>query len=465
VTVVVLVDWENIFYTLDRDYHTEVRAMQCLKAIVSKASRYGNVQRVTVFYGEHLQQEDEGLVSAIQFCRAVPYPLATKTRRGKPERNLVDTYMAVEAIVLFFQLKPETTVIVAGDKGYTPVLQAIRDRQGKAVVFGLKRSTAQLLQESEFIRDEIEFLDDVLLGPAQRPLQPISAMAGLQETESAEVLKERTSVDVQRLLMTMMEYLPQMPYRHISVGRLGELLGLTDEDTEEWDNWKVLIAHAVENGQLNVADVPMPNGTQKPHYEPNWLDPLVLETILDWVVLVGTITRETTKAGEPVPLVRVLDRLAPFAVDPQTGRRIRAANPERDRLKNLYTIGVERDAIRASTAIKPSTEITEEARPVTVAMVTLHAQHPLIKEPVQVQVQLSNLPERMQEDVSSLIDAVRDCCEKRGEEEISASTLFIRLPRGFPRKVLLVAEFLKLVQIRMTASPEGRLTTLVKVAT
>lgn len=451
---VVLVDWENIFYSLTQTYRIRIPALQCLKGILAKAQEYGRLQRVVVFYGGHLQDED--LLSAIRFCGAIPYPLAPQSR-GRVEPNLADTYLTAEALVLFFELKPDTVIIVSGDKGYTSALQQIRERGGKAVVFGLQGSMARVLQESPFIRDHMVFLDDVLVQaqqPERQPIRPLSLIAAVEKTAIEK--KERTSLDVQRLLMTMMEYLPEMPYKVISRKRLTDLLGLTPQD-QEWRTWAGLIEEAVREGQLEVSSVRMPDGKEIPHYCPNWRDPLTRDTILAWSVLVGTIKELTTRRNGPVPLAVVLDHLAPAPIDAQAEPSGGGQNPERDLLKTFYTIGVERGALRADT------QMGRERRPVT--MVSLNAEHPLVKNPVRVNLDLHDLPTTLQDQVSALTHAVRELCSRKSLREVSAAAVFSSLPPDFPKKVLLIAETIKQVETRKTTSERGNPVTLVTLPT
>ena len=36
---IVLIDWENIYYTLERDYRVNVRALSCLRVILGEVKR------------------------------------------------------------------------------------------------------------------------------------------------------------------------------------------------------------------------------------------------------------------------------------------------------------------------------------------------------------------------------------------------------------------------------------------
>ena len=162
--VLVLVDWENIHYTLRRAYSLAVPPQVCIEQIAIKARSYGTTH-VSIFYNGGLTNRELGL--AIRACEAYGEPLYT-ANPNEQEKNLADTYIATEAMCRFFKDHFSLVIIVSGDNGYTPVLRAIRDNGGKAIIFSLEKALAGIIKNS-LVGEGLVLLDDLISEARESP--------------------------------------------------------------------------------------------------------------------------------------------------------------------------------------------------------------------------------------------------------------------------------------------------------
>src|SRR5438067_1381509 len=124
--VALLIDWENVFYSLRNDYNKEVPPYYCLTVIRRAAEDYGEIAIASLFYTEHLQTHQ--LIESMRSCAITGFLIHSSAPKGKPDKNLADTYLVAEAVKSFFVEQPDTIIIVSGDKGYIPVITTVRTR-------------------------------------------------------------------------------------------------------------------------------------------------------------------------------------------------------------------------------------------------------------------------------------------------------------------------------------------------
>lgn len=458
-TVVVLVDWENIFYTLERDYGITCQAQQCLKEIREKARKYGRIRQMDVFYGGHLQ--DEAFLAAMRFCSANARPLAPQTP-GQPERGLADVYLLTEALCLFFEEKPDVVVIVAGDKGYTPMLQKIQERGKMAVVMGLQKSMARLFKESDFTRDSLVYLDELILEtqrpPTRQRPKTMARIVSSHDARTPEQQEEGFEFDVRRLILIVMEVLAKTGFRHISLKKLTEIMGLSPAD-EEWHEWRGLIEKAVEADELAVTERKLKNNPNPvPHFRPNFEHEVVWTTLLYWSVLTGLI-RQLTRKRDSIPLVSILDHLAPFTrgKNTSTEEADHEDNPRRELYKVIYSIGVERGAI------VPDIVTNEEGRPAT--LVRLTPEHDLLKHPPRLEMPADMLPADIRADLDQLMTTLARLIDSSPpDRNIALARLFTHLDFRFPKHTITIAETIGLVDLFQDDGPRGFPVTFIKPA-
>jgi len=180
-----LIDWENIWISLDRVYNSRISPRTCLEKIVQHVRTADTALETVLFYGEHFREE-QSLREAIRACAARGERIGASG--PKPEKNLADTYLVVEALLRLFTKipRPDRFVIVSGDNGYTALLRALEEQGTEVSILGLRKSMAKIISSSVIFQDRVSFLDEILgLGVETPPVvKPRSLDRIHNETET-----------------------------------------------------------------------------------------------------------------------------------------------------------------------------------------------------------------------------------------------------------------------------------------
>jgi NYN domain len=157
-----LIDWENIWISLERVYGVTIAPQECLRKIVAKAREYGPTE-TRVFYSDRFRLRGS-LSRAIRECEATGREISALSDR--PEKNLADSDLITDALVTFFTANPrhELFIIASGDNAFTSVLRAIRERAGPdaARIAGLNRTMAEIIKDAPLVSHGLISLDEVL---------------------------------------------------------------------------------------------------------------------------------------------------------------------------------------------------------------------------------------------------------------------------------------------------------------
>jgi hypothetical protein len=442
--VLVLVDWENIHYTLERSYRLSVSPQDCLEQIVVKAREYGTTH-VEVFYNAGLRGHQLGL--AIRSSEAYDQPLYSGA--NEPEKNLADTYIATEALRQFYRDKPSIVIIVSGDNGYTPVLRAIRELGGKAIIFSFEKALANIIKNSRLVGEGSVLLDDLVL-PYSVPLRekmekpPYRKSAArptggtrVRSTERDDGNKKQRqpepAISISNTIERAQVPEPRPQSGPILASTVRVLLGLIQELAEAFEgdiqndshhlpgglalsgeHWAAFLGpihDAVARGQLRVVT---PDRAQDVLYLPNWEDPTVREVLITWVAFIGKLRYMTSPTAPETLLQSAIDQVNP----PLLAEKVRNTFyfPDRDLLRTISQVAQTIGAVHSR----------KEAAKTWIRLVE---GHPLIRHPIRFSIMITSLPQRLQSNIEAVESWVVTAAETTGEPATRLRTVIKKLTK------------------------------------
>ncbi|MBZ5677095.1 MAG: NYN domain-containing protein [Acidobacteriia bacterium] len=400
--VLVYVDWENIHYTLEKIYRVDVPALECLKTIIVRAKEYGR-PHVEVYYNDHLGRRDHDLGRAIRACGAYAQPISS----ARVEKNLADTYIATDAIRQYIHQKPSVVIIVSGDNGYSPVLRAIKDEGGEALIFSFKKSMANVFQDSMLV-DEPIILDELILPhgtplastfelkqesttskkpestanlvvqlPPPRSVRSQAAPKRVQRT-AADFIDSPTSGSAIRIILRLTQALAHEFGENIYTR--DNLPAACSSESEEWTPILDVVHEAIATGKLSVLHKNRTGVADD--YVPNWEHPSVRSVLLAWVAFVEKLRYMAPGAAQDTPKELILSQICPSEKE-----KALYYSPDRALLEAVMSEAEGIGALIADT---------------TKTMVRLDADHPLVKTPIRLQIPFQELPKALQSNIRAL---------------------------------------------------------------
>lgn len=173
--VALLIDYENVHWSMVREYHLEPELSNLLESLKKEAEKYGQVT-MTVAYGDFDNDEFRGLQSQFQRNNVETRHVFSKTYEDGRRKNAADIEMSLDAIELARDRDFRTFVLVCGDRDFIPVVKRLQQRGLTVHVIGLRVSTSRDLQN--FVGGKYTAVEELLgIIPAKKgaPLPPVAA--------------------------------------------------------------------------------------------------------------------------------------------------------------------------------------------------------------------------------------------------------------------------------------------------
>ena len=116
--VALLIDWENVYYTLRQ--HTTgplPSTLAILQAILKKAAEFGPVRVKLAIFGQEVATQDDTLLMALEFTGIEPIAVAQRMS-GRILKGRSDAILITRAMKLLYKDRPDLQVwfIVSGDR-------------------------------------------------------------------------------------------------------------------------------------------------------------------------------------------------------------------------------------------------------------------------------------------------------------------------------------------------------------
>lgn len=387
--VALLIDWENVYYTLRQ--HTTgplPSSLAILQAILKKAAEFGPVRVKLAIFGQEVAMQDETLLMALEFTGIEPIPVAQRMS-GRLLKGRSDAVLITRATKLLYKERPDLEVwfIVSGDRDLNALCKALKDEDKKVYLVAGDLSLANELRESPHLRDDVFLLEDLIPEARwtrgglraddtqhgkeeRRPEEPISSRSRARRgvrggggrgvrtppvvpavvpTGSPESEKE------QRRLAVLL--LDQLVAIHASSMARGDFVRsvVPLSEKEASSVLEERIDAAIEQRHIEAKFEGRTRAKAKQLLAPNLSSPLAAETCFHFVRLlrrINTVTKDTKR----VPVVEAV--LDPLSRADQPGGIARGRTQRRILLETLYNIAEERGAIQSEAVQRDGREIT-----------------------------------------------------------------------------------------------------------
>ena len=391
--VALLIDWENVYYTLRQ--HTTgplPSSLAILQAILKKAAEFGPVRVKLAIFGQEVAMQDETLLMALEFTGIEPIPVAQRMS-GRLLKGRSDAVLITRAMKLLYKDRPDIEVwfIVSGDRDLNALCKALKDEDKKVYLVAGDLSLANELRESPHLRDDVFLLEDLI--PEARwttrgGLRADDTQFGKEERRPEEPAAARTrarrgggggrasarsvratppvvpavvptgspeSEKEQRRLAVLL--LDQLVATHSSSMARGDFVRsvVPLSEKEASSVLEERIDAAIEQHHILAKFEGRIRAKAKQLLAPNFSSPLVAETYFHFVRLLRRIDN-VTKETKRVPVVEAV--LDPLSRADQPGGIARGRTQRRVLLETLFNIAEERGAIQSESIQRDGREIT-----------------------------------------------------------------------------------------------------------
>jgi uncharacterized LabA/DUF88 family protein len=411
--VALLIDWENVYYTLRQ--HTTgplPSTLAILQAILQKAAEFGPVRVKQAIFGSEVAAQDDTLLMGLEFTGIEPVAVAQRMS-GRLLKGRSDAVLITRAMKLLYKERPDVEVwfIVSGDRDLNALCKALKDEDKKVYLVAGDLSLANELRDSPYLRDGVFLLEDII--PEARWTR-----GGLRQDDTQQGKEDTTRAEAPRGDAPVREYARGGRTRRGGRSRAAVGIGPgakpptvpavvptgTPESEKEQRRLAVLLldqlvairADAMPRSDFVQSVVPLSEkeastvlesridagieqhhvvarnqgrfrATAKQLIAPSMESALVAETLFHLVRLlrrIDTVTKDTKR----VPLVEAV--LDPLSRADQPGGLARGRSQRRILLETLYNIAEERGAIASESVQRDGREIT---------MCWLVESHPLVQ--------------------------------------------------------------------------------------
>ena len=162
--VALLIDWENVYYTLRQ--HTEgplPSSLSILQAILQKAAEFGPVRVKQAIFGSEVVSQDETLLMALEFTGMEPVAVAQRMS-GRLLKGRSDAVLITRTMKLLYKERPDIDVwfIVSGDRDLNALCKALKDEDKAVYLIAGDKALANELRDSPYLRDGVFLLEDLI---------------------------------------------------------------------------------------------------------------------------------------------------------------------------------------------------------------------------------------------------------------------------------------------------------------
>lgn len=402
--VALLIDWENVYYTLRQ--HTTgplPSTLAILQAILQKAAEFGPVRVKLAIYGQEVATQDDTLLMALEFTGIEPGPVAQRMS-GRLLKGRSDAVLITRAMKLLYKDRSDIEIwfIVSGDRDLNALCKALKDEDKKVYLVAGDLSLANELRDSPYLRDDVFLLEDLI--PEARwtrgGLRADDTQLGKEErrpADDAAPARGRTrrggnGRSPARAIGTRPPVVPaviptgtpesEKEQRRLAVLLLDQLVAIRADAMARSDFVQSVVPLSqkeastvleqridagIEQHHVVARNQGRFRATAKQLIAPNMSSPIVAETLFHLVRLlrrIDTVTKDTKR----VPVVEAV--LDPLSRADQPGGLARGRSQRRMLLETLYNIAEERGAIASESVQRDGKEIT---------MCWLLESHPLVR--------------------------------------------------------------------------------------
>ena len=434
--VALLIDWENVYYTLRQ--HTSgplPSTLSILQAILTKAAEYGPVRVKLAIFGQEVSAQDDTLLMALEFTGIEPIAVAQRMS-GRILKGRSDAILITRAMKLLYKDRPDldSWFIVSGDRDLNALCKALKDEDKHVYLVAGDQSLANELRESPYLRDEVFLLEDLIpqarwtragtglrsddtqadraerveraprdaarplrgrrggrgrTGAAPRPEPTVPAVVPTGEPESEK--------EQRRLAVLLLDQLVAL--RAASMKRadfVSSIVPLSEKEASSVLDKR--LDAAIGQGHVVAKAVGRSRAKANLLIRPSLASALVAETIFHLVRVLRRIDNVTADARRVPAVEAVLD---PLSRADQPGGIARGRTQRRILLETLFNIAEERGAIMTEQVERDGKQIT---------MCWLADGHPLVdyaRRPSAAVVHLFNFVHstRAKEDTSGWVNA------------------------------------------------------------
>jgi uncharacterized LabA/DUF88 family protein len=141
--VALFIDYENIHWTMVREYHLEPQISKFIAVLKGKAETLGRVSYIAA-YADFDNVDFQGLQSEFQRNNAETRHVFSKTYQDTTRKNAADIEMSLDAQEMSWtKTDIDTFVLVCGDRDFIPVVKRLQQRGKSVHVIGLRVSTSR----------------------------------------------------------------------------------------------------------------------------------------------------------------------------------------------------------------------------------------------------------------------------------------------------------------------------------
>jgi uncharacterized LabA/DUF88 family protein len=242
--VVLFIDYENIHWSMVREYHLEPEISRLLEELRKAASKFGAVS-MTVAYADFDNDDFRGLQSEFQRNNVETRHVFSKTYENGRRKNAADIEMSLDAQDFEHDRKGfQTFVLVCGDRDFIPIVKRLQQRGKTVHVIGLRVTTSRDLQN--FVGSNYTAVED-LLGIIPAKKEKLAAEpASVQQAISVEAIIAKLDSAQKRLNFVSVSHF----LKNIVEG--------------EFADKSVAFNRAVEQGLIELYQIPNPKNIQFP---------------------------------------------------------------------------------------------------------------------------------------------------------------------------------------------------------
>ena len=394
--VALLIDWENVYYTLRQ--HTTgplPSTLSILQAILQKAAEFGPVRVKLAIFGQEVAAQDETLLMALEFTGMEPIAVAQRMS-GRILKGRSDAVLITRALKLLYKEKPDLDVwfIVSGDRDLNALCKAIKDEDKHVYLIAGDKSLANELRDSPYLRDDVFLLEDLIptarwtrtalraddtqadkpviaAEQQRRPLRrPVVRRGARSEPHVPAVVPTappESEKEQRRLAVLLLDQLAALHARAMPrVDFVTSVVPLSQKEASSVLEQR--IDAGIEQGTVIARNEGRARAKAKQLIAPNMENALVAETFFHLVRLLRRIDNVTGKDTRRIPAVEAL--LDPLSRADQPGGLARGRSARRMLLETLFNIAEERGAIATEQVERDGKQIT---------MCWLVEDHPLVR--------------------------------------------------------------------------------------
>ncbi|TMC67646.1 MAG: NYN domain-containing protein, partial [Chloroflexi bacterium] len=383
--VALLIDWENVYYTLRQ--HTTgplPSTLSILQAILQKAAEFGPVRVKLAIFGQEVATQDETLLMALEFTGMEPIAVAQRMS-GRLLKGRSDAVLITRALKLLYKDRQDIDYwfIVSGDRDLNALCKAIKDEDKHVYLIAGDKSLANELRDSPYLRDDVFLLEDLIPQArwtrtalraddtqVDKPQPPAEALRRTPQRRGRLPARARTEPHVpavvptaspesdkeqRRLAVLLLDQLVALHARAMPRGDfVTSVVPLSQKEASSVLEQR--IDAGIELGTVLAKLEGRARAKAKQMLEPNMSAPLVAETFFHLVRVLRRIDTVTSKDTRRIPAVEAV--LDPLSRADQPGGLARGRSQRRLLLETLFSIAEERGAIQTEQVERDGRQIT-----------------------------------------------------------------------------------------------------------